>query len=87
MTEGAKQAAGNAQAQAAARISGRLRWNNILNQVTRRGTAMGNSAGVLGKWRSCAGSCFRFCAGPCFDGRAEAFCPLRAAHPSTLAVA
>ncbi|KPV74261.1 uncharacterized protein RHOBADRAFT_15994 [Rhodotorula graminis WP1] len=31
----------------AARISGRLRWNNILNQVTRRGTAMGNSAGVL----------------------------------------
>ncbi|GAA5998513.1 protein transporter TIM23 [Rhodotorula paludigena] len=47
VTEGAKQAAGNAQAQAAARISGRLRWNNILNQVTRRGTAMGNSAGVL----------------------------------------
>ncbi|GAA5820643.1 hypothetical protein JCM3770_003564 [Rhodotorula araucariae] len=46
VTEGAKQATGQASA-AAARISGRLRWNNILNQVTRRGTAMGNSAGVL----------------------------------------
>ncbi|GAA5983904.1 hypothetical protein JCM11641_006417 [Rhodosporidiobolus odoratus] len=29
------------------KVSGRLRWNNILNQVTRRGTHMGNSAGVL----------------------------------------
>ncbi|GAA5990048.1 hypothetical protein JCM10908_005796 [Rhodotorula pacifica] len=29
------------------RVSGRLRWNNVLNQVTRRGTSMGNSAGVL----------------------------------------
>ncbi|GAA5915009.1 hypothetical protein JCM3775_005303 [Rhodotorula graminis] len=50
VTEGAKQAAGAASttsAAQAARISGRLRWNNILNQVTRRGTAMGNSAGVL----------------------------------------
>lgn len=50
VTEGAKQAAASTTTSAAqaARISGRLRWNNILNQVTRRGTAMGNSAGVLG---------------------------------------
>lgn len=42
-------AAGAASAaQQASKISGRLRWNNILNQVTRRGTHMGNSAGVLG---------------------------------------
>ncbi|GAA6059987.1 hypothetical protein JCM10212_001336 [Sporobolomyces blumeae] len=55
--EGAKQAVGNAAAaaagqgsaaqQTAAKVSARLRWNNVLNQVTRRGTAMGNSAGVL----------------------------------------
>ncbi|KAG0655997.1 hypothetical protein C6P46_000511 [Rhodotorula mucilaginosa] len=32
---------------AAQRVSARLRWNNVLNQVTRRGTSMGNSAGVL----------------------------------------
>lgn len=53
VAEGAKQATGAATtsssaAATAARISGRLRWNNVLNQVTRRGTAMGNSAGVLG---------------------------------------
>lgn len=30
------------------RVSARLRWNNVLNQITRRGTSMGNSAGVLG---------------------------------------
>lgn len=36
-------------AQAAAKISARLRWNNVLNQVTRRGSFTGNSAGVLGK--------------------------------------
>ncbi|GAA5926855.1 protein transporter TIM23 [Sporobolomyces koalae] len=34
-------------AQTAAKVSARLRWNNVLNQVTRRGTSMGNSAGVL----------------------------------------
>ncbi|GAA6003775.1 hypothetical protein JCM10207_003592 [Rhodosporidiobolus poonsookiae] len=39
--------AGAAQQAAANRVSFRLRWNNILNQVTRRGTSMGNSAGVL----------------------------------------
>lgn len=33
----------------AARVSSRLRWNNVLNQVTRRGSFTGNSAGVLGK--------------------------------------
>ncbi|GAA5970730.1 hypothetical protein JCM21900_003292 [Sporobolomyces salmonicolor] len=44
--EGVKQAAGAAHT-AAGRVSSRLRWNNILNQVTRRGTSMGNSAGVL----------------------------------------
>lgn len=33
----------------AGKVSGRLRWNNILNQVTRRGSFTGNSAGVLGK--------------------------------------
>ncbi|KAL8287522.1 hypothetical protein RQP46_003380 [Phenoliferia psychrophenolica] len=32
---------------AAAKVSSRLRWNNILNQVTRRGSFTGNSAGVL----------------------------------------
>jgi import inner membrane translocase subunit TIM23 len=35
-------------AQAAAKVSARLRWNNVLNQVTRRGSFTGNSAGVLG---------------------------------------
>ncbi|GAA5883564.1 hypothetical protein JCM3774_001742 [Rhodotorula dairenensis] len=40
-------AGGAAAAQAAQRVSARLRWNNVLNQVTRRGTSMGNSAGVL----------------------------------------
>ncbi|GAA5866367.1 hypothetical protein JCM8547_000755 [Rhodosporidiobolus lusitaniae] len=44
---GGKEAAQVANAQQTQRISGRLRWNNILNQVTRRGTHMGNSAGVL----------------------------------------
>ncbi|GAA5832324.1 hypothetical protein JCM11251_006410 [Rhodosporidiobolus azoricus] len=44
VTEGAAAAANR---QAADKISFRLRWNNILNQVTRRGTHMGNSAGVL----------------------------------------
>ncbi|KAK4705030.1 hypothetical protein P7C70_g1178, partial [Phenoliferia sp. Uapishka_3] len=34
-------------AQNAAKVSSRLRWNNILNQVTRRGSFTGNSAGVL----------------------------------------
>lgn len=34
----------------AARVSSRLRWNNVLNQVTRRGSFTGNSAGVLGSF-------------------------------------
>ncbi|KAM0752090.1 Tim17-domain-containing protein [Meredithblackwellia eburnea MCA 4105] len=50
-TGGAAGAEGAANAQAQARqqrqISARLRWNNILNQVTRRGSFTGNSAGVL----------------------------------------
>ena len=29
-------------------MSSRLRWNNVLNAVTRRGSFTGNSAGVLG---------------------------------------
>lgn len=37
-------------AQTAAKVSGRLRWNNVLNQVTRRGSFTGNSAGVLGRF-------------------------------------
>lgn len=45
--EGAEKAKINAQA--AAKVSARLRWNNVLNQVTRRGSFTGNSAGVLGK--------------------------------------
>lgn len=32
--------------------SARLRLNSILNSVTRRGSFMGNSAGVLGESRS-----------------------------------
>lgn len=50
-TEGAAAAAARPAAGAAAaqRVSARLRWNNVLNQVTRRGTSMGNSAGVLGE--------------------------------------
>ncbi|GAA6013974.1 hypothetical protein JCM11491_003474 [Sporobolomyces phaffii] len=40
-------AAATANAQTAAKVSARLRWNNVLNQMTRRGTSMGNSAGVL----------------------------------------
>lgn len=52
-TEGAAAAAARpgagAGAAAAQRVSARLRWNNVLNQVTRRGTSMGNSAGVLGE--------------------------------------
>lgn len=44
-------AARPAAAAAAQRVSARLRWNNVLNQVTRRGTSMGNSAGVLGESR------------------------------------
>lgn len=49
-TEGAAGAADKARvnAQAAAKVSSRLRWNNVLNQVTRRGSFTGNSAGVLG---------------------------------------
>lgn len=49
-TEGAAAAAARPAAGAGAaaqRVSARLRWNNVLNQVTRRGTSMGNSAGVL----------------------------------------
>lgn len=42
-TEGEK-----ANARAASKVSARLRWNSILNQVTRRGSFTGNSAGVLG---------------------------------------
>ncbi|GAA5879734.1 hypothetical protein JCM16303_004154 [Sporobolomyces ruberrimus] len=45
--EGAVGANGATAAQTAAKVSARLRWNNVLNQVTRRGTSMGNSAGVL----------------------------------------
>ncbi|BGP17768.1 hypothetical protein JCM10213_001730 [Rhodosporidiobolus nylandii] len=49
--EAAKAPAATAEAAAAQAakqsVSFRLRWNNILNQVTRRGTHMGNSAGVL----------------------------------------
>lgn len=41
-TEGEK-----ANARAASKVSARLRWNSILNQVTRRGSFTGNSAGVL----------------------------------------
>ncbi|GAA5888655.1 hypothetical protein JCM6882_009036 [Rhodosporidiobolus microsporus] len=49
---GAKETVAEGAAAAAAKsgadkVSFRLRWNNILNQVTRRGTHMGNSAGVL----------------------------------------
>lgn len=46
----ASPAAGAAAAEQAARstVSRRLRWNNVLNQVTRRGSFTGNSAGVLG---------------------------------------
>lgn len=40
-------AAGTAAQAQARRISRRLRWNNVLNQVTRRGSFTGNSAGVL----------------------------------------
>lgn len=36
-------------ARPAPRVSARLRWNNILNQVTRRGSFAGNTAGVLGR--------------------------------------
>lgn len=50
--EGAVGGANATAAQTAAKVSARLRWNNILNQVTRRGTSMGNSAGVLGKYSS-----------------------------------
>ncbi|SGZ21086.1 BQ5605_C021g09332 [Microbotryum silenes-dioicae] len=40
-------AAGSATANSASKISRRLRWNHVLNQVTRRGSFTGNSAGVL----------------------------------------
>ncbi|GAA6032106.1 hypothetical protein JCM8097_007076 [Rhodosporidiobolus ruineniae] len=45
--DGAAGAAAAANAAEAQKVSFRLRWNNVLNQVTRRGTHMGNSAGVL----------------------------------------
>ncbi|GAA5994456.1 hypothetical protein JCM5350_007041 [Sporobolomyces pararoseus] len=45
--EGVVGGANATAAQTAAKVSARLRWNNVLNQVTRRGTSMGNSAGVL----------------------------------------
>ncbi|GAA5857629.1 hypothetical protein JCM5353_006713, partial [Sporobolomyces roseus] len=50
LAKGAKEAVGATTGQAsqtAAKVSARLRWNNVLNQVTRRGTSTGNSAGVL----------------------------------------
>ncbi|KAK4047401.1 Mitochondrial import inner membrane translocase subunit tim23 [Microbotryomycetes sp. JL201] len=37
----------SAAQQQARRISRRLRWNHVLNQVTRRGSFTGNNAGVL----------------------------------------
>ena len=52
ITKGAKEAVGatgQGSSQTAAKVSARLRWNNVLNQVTRRGTSTGNSAGVLGE--------------------------------------
>ncbi|SCV74901.1 BQ2448_7930 [Microbotryum intermedium] len=40
-------AAASAAASSAGKVSRRLRWNHVLNQVTRRGSFTGNSAGVL----------------------------------------
>ncbi|KAI5478152.1 hypothetical protein MNV49_005416 [Pseudohyphozyma bogoriensis] len=43
----AAEGAAASAARGAGKVSGRVKWNNILNQVTRRGTFAGNSAGVL----------------------------------------
>lgn len=47
------QAAGTSAAAASSRVGMRLRWNAILNSVTRRGTFTGNNAGVLALIYNC----------------------------------